>query len=137
MFKLANVFYYYIHIMPIYEIYLSNQQKTRLSNFLSFRFVWDTPFCQKTAEVLDYQVLIFVERRPIYILLLKIKMETQKFQWFYIILHIILTFGQKFAKKFFICSKIWKKFRESSVCLPVRRRLHGGREVVTRYWATG
>ena len=51
MFKLANVFYYYIHIMPIYEIYLSNQQKTRLSNFLSFRFVWDTPFCQKTAEM--------------------------------------------------------------------------------------
>ena len=51
MFKLANVFYYYIHIMPIYEIYLSNQQKTRLSNFLSFRFVWDTTFCQKTAEL--------------------------------------------------------------------------------------
>ena len=51
MFKLANVFYYYIHIMPIYEIYLSNQQKTRLSNFLSFRFVWDTSFCQKTAVV--------------------------------------------------------------------------------------
>ena len=51
MFKLANVFYYYIHIMPIYEIYLSNQQKTRLSNFLSFRFVWDTTFCQKTAAV--------------------------------------------------------------------------------------
>ena len=51
MFKLANVFYYYIHIMPMYEIYLSNQQKTRLSNFLSFRFVWDTTFCQKTADL--------------------------------------------------------------------------------------
>ena len=58
MFKLANVFYYYIHIMPIYEIYLSNQQKTRLSNFLSFRFVWDTPFCQKTAVLRNYYVFI-------------------------------------------------------------------------------
>ena len=53
MFKLANVFYCYIHIMPVYEIHLSDQQETRLSHFLSFRFVWDTPFCQKTAEVWD------------------------------------------------------------------------------------
>ena len=36
--------------MPVYEIHLSDQQETRLSHFLSFRFVWDTPFCQKTAE---------------------------------------------------------------------------------------
>ena len=50
MFKLANVFYCYIHIMPVYEIHLSDQQETRLSHFLSFRFVWDTPFCQKTAD---------------------------------------------------------------------------------------
>ena len=51
MFKLANVFYYYIHIMPVYEIHLSDQQETRLSHFLSSRFVWDTPFCQKTADI--------------------------------------------------------------------------------------
>ena len=37
--------------MPVYEIHLSDQQQTRLSHFLSIRFVWDTPFCQKTAEL--------------------------------------------------------------------------------------
>ena len=51
MFKLTNVFHCYIHIMPVYELHLSDQQETRLSHFLSFRFVWDTPFWQKTAEV--------------------------------------------------------------------------------------
>ena len=37
--------------MPVYELHLSDQQETRLSHFLSFRFVWDTPFCQKTADM--------------------------------------------------------------------------------------
>ena len=37
--------------MPVYEIHLSDQQETRLSHFLSFRFVWDTPFYQKTADL--------------------------------------------------------------------------------------
>ena len=50
MFKLANVFYCYIHIMPVYEIHLS-EQETCLFHFLSFRSMWDTPFSQKTADV--------------------------------------------------------------------------------------
>ena len=44
--------------MPVCEIHLSDQQEMRLSHFLSFRFVWDTPFCQKTAD--GYRIVFFL-----------------------------------------------------------------------------